>query len=56
MVTKLESGDKELTVEILMAIARIHDLPYSFYLDAMPGSANHAKGVYTISALSMSAA
>lgn len=53
MVTKLESGDKELTVEILMAIARIHDLPCSFYLDPMPGSVSQAKGVWLTSARSM---
>lgn len=45
MVTKLESGDKELTVDTLMAIARIHDLPCSFYLEPMPGAAREAKGL-----------
>lgn len=54
MIGKLESGGKVLEVETLMAIAAIHNLPYSFYLEG-PES-NSAKGVSLTSAMSMAAA
>ena len=33
MVANLESGQKRLTVDALMVIAEIHQLPYSFYME-----------------------
>ena len=42
MVGKLETGTKELTVPTLMAIAKIQDLPWRFYLEGP----NEAKGDY----------
>ncbi len=33
MVGYLESGDKRLTVDTLLVIAKIHQLPYSFYME-----------------------
>lgn len=37
MVAALEGGGKQLSVDVLMAIARIQDLPTSFYLEG-PGT------------------
>lgn len=54
MVGKLESGGKVLEVETLMAIARVQDLPYSFYLEG-PESTS-AMGVERASQMSMFAA
>lgn len=52
MVAALETGQKQLNVEVLMAVARIQDLPYSFYLE----SPTRAKGVLVSSAGSQVAA
>ena len=53
MVGNLEAGRKVLEVEILMMIAEIHDLPFSFYLES-PGT--YAKGVSRNSILATAAA
>lgn len=55
MVGNLEAGRKILDVDTLMAIAKIHDLPCSFYLEPFPGS-TRAVGVLLTSAMSMAAA
>lgn len=55
MVGNLEAGRKVLDVETLMAISRVQDLPWSFYLEEFPGS-NSAKGVLLSSPLSMAVA
>lgn len=38
MVGNLEAGRKILDVDTLMAIAKIHGLPCSFYLEPFPGT------------------
>lgn len=55
MVGNLEAGRKILDVDTLMAIAKIHDLPCSFYLEPFP-AITRAKGVLLSSPLSMAAA
>lgn len=49
MVAALEIGEKALRVDVLMAIAQIQGLPYSFYLEGVRGS--QAKGVLLASGL-----
>ena len=53
MVAHLESGHKRLTVDTLMVISAIHELPYSFYLEG-PDTTG-AMGVY-LSSLESAAA
>lgn len=45
MVGNLEADRKTLDVETLMAIARIQNLPCSFYLEPLPGSTS-LKGLF----------
>jgi len=38
MITKLETGRKQLTVEVLSHVSEIQDLPYEFYLEGPKGN------------------
>lgn len=53
MVSHLESGRKELSVATLMAISKIQDLPYEFYLEGP--ERNSPMGVYLSSPVDVAA-